>query len=70
MTDFSAFFLTDYLARHFDKLVWQGLGLDRHPELLPDYFGNYTKIVYLAQVKDEAIEEKAKGRGPQARAGL
>jgi hypothetical protein len=58
--DFSAFFLTDYLARHFDKLVWQGLGLDRHPELLADYFGNYTKIVYLAQVKDEAMEEKAR----------
>lgn len=58
--DFSAFFLTDYLARHFDKLVWQGLGLDRHPELLPDYFGNYTKIIYLAQVKDADIEEKAR----------
>lgn len=58
--DVSVFFLTDYLARHFDKLVWQGLGLDRHPELLPDYFGNYTKIVYLAQVKDDAIEAKAK----------
>lgn len=58
--DFSAFFLTDYLARHFDKLVWQGLGLDRHPELLPDYFGNYSKIVYLAQVKDEGLEAKAR----------
>ncbi len=58
--DVTAFFLTDYLARHFEKLVWQGLGLDRHPELLPAYFGNYTKIVYLAQTKDEAIEAKAK----------
>ncbi len=58
--DMTAFFLTDYLVRHFDKLIWQGLGLDRHPELLKDYFGNYTKIVYMAQVKDSANEEKAK----------
>ncbi len=58
--DVTAFFLTDYLARHFDKLVWQGLGLDRHPELLPMYFGNYTKIVYLAQVEDEGLLAKAK----------
>ena len=41
--DVTAFFLTDYLARHFDKLIWSGLGLDRHPELLPLYFGNYTQ---------------------------
>lgn len=57
--DVTVFFLTDYLARHFEKLVWQGLGLDRHPELLKDYFGNYTKIVYLAQTKDEALERAA-----------
>ena len=48
----TSFFLTDYLARHFDKLIWSGLGLDRHPELLPLYFGNYTRIVYLAQTRD------------------
>ena len=42
-------YLTDYLARHFDRFIWQGLGLDRHPELLADYFGNYTKVTYLAQ---------------------
>jgi hypothetical protein len=58
--DVTAFFLTDYLARHFEKLVWQGLGLDRHPELLPAYFGNYTKIVFLAQTKDDALQAKAK----------
>jgi hypothetical protein len=57
--DVTAFFLTDYLARHFDKLVWAGLGLDRHPDLLPIYFGNYTKVVYLAQVKDETLERMA-----------
>jgi hypothetical protein len=63
--DMTAFFLTDYLARHFDKLIWQGLGLDKHPKLLPDYFGNYTKIVYLAQVRDAALEEKAKEAAKQ-----
>jgi hypothetical protein len=55
----TAFFLTDYLARHFDRLIWQGLGIDRHPELLPLYFGNYTKIVYLAQTRDEEIAKAA-----------
>ena len=58
--EFTAFYLTDYLARHFDKLIWEGLGLDRHPELLPLYFGNYTKIIYLAQTKDNGLNEKAK----------
>jgi hypothetical protein len=57
--DMRCFFLTDYLARHFDKLMWQGLGLDRHPELLPDYFQHYEKVVYLAQTKDEELERKA-----------
>lgn len=57
--DFGSFYLTDYLARHFDKLVWAGLGMDRHPELLPLYFGNYTKIVYLAQTRDEELAKKA-----------
>jgi Protein of unknown function (DUF1638) len=57
--DMTSFFLTDYLARQFDKLVWEGLGLDRHPELLTDYFQHYRKLVYLAQVKDEALESKA-----------
>lgn len=46
------FFLTDYLARHFDRLIIAGLGLDRHPELRDDYFGNYRKLVYLAQTDD------------------
>ncbi len=44
------FYLTDFLLRHFDRLVIRGLGLDRHPELAPQYFGNYRRLVYLAQV--------------------
>jgi Protein of unknown function (DUF1638) len=54
------FYLTDFLARHFERLVIEGLGLDRHPELLPLYFGNYTKLVYLAQTADTAREQAAK----------
>jgi hypothetical protein len=57
--DVTAFFLTDYLARHFDKLIWEGLGLKDHPELLQDYFGNYTKVVYLAQTRDEELAKRA-----------
>jgi Protein of unknown function (DUF1638) len=43
------FFLTDFLVRGFDRLVWRGLGLDRHPELRDDYFRHYDKVVWLAQ---------------------
>jgi hypothetical protein len=57
--DVTAFFLTDYLARHFERLIWEGLGLDRHPELLQDYFGNYTKVVYLAQTRDDDLARRA-----------
>jgi hypothetical protein len=57
--DVTSFYLTDYLARHFDKLIWQGLGLERHPELLRDYFGNYTKLIYLAQTADEELAKRA-----------
>ena len=54
------FYLTDFLARQFDALVWAGLGLDRHPELLDDYFGNYRRLVYLAQTDDPALTAKAR----------
>jgi hypothetical protein len=43
------FFLTDFLVRGFDRLVWHGLGLDRRPELRDDYFRHYEKAVWLAQ---------------------
>jgi hypothetical protein len=47
--EIGTFYLTDFLLRHFDRLVIRGLGLDRHPELFPAYFGHYRKLVYLAQ---------------------
>ncbi|MEZ5925445.1 MAG: DUF1638 domain-containing protein [Hyphomicrobiaceae bacterium] len=56
--DLTAFFLTDYLARHFDKLIWEHYQLDR-PGMREMMFGNYTKVVYLAQTKDPALERLA-----------
>jgi hypothetical protein len=61
----ATFYLTDYLARHFERLIWQGLGLDRHPELLEDYFGNYRRLVYLAQVEDPRLTEEARRAADQ-----
>lgn len=58
--DMAAFFLTDYLVRQFDKLIWEGLGMDRHPELRDMYFANYEKVIYLAQVEDPELEAKAR----------
>ncbi len=57
--DPATFFLTDYLVRHFESLVIKGLGLDRYPQLLECYFGNYSRVVFLSQVPDPALEEKA-----------
>ena len=62
------FYLTDFLLRHFDRLVIRGLGLDRHPELHSMYFGNYRKLVYLAQAPKPGSEEQA--RAIAARMGL
>ncbi len=58
--EITAFYLTDFLARQFETLVWRGMGLDRHPELLSMIFGNYEKLVYLAQTADPAVEAKAR----------
>jgi len=58
--EIGTFFLTDYLARHFDRLIIQGLGLDRFPQLLPDYFGHYRRLVYLAQTDDPDLTRSAK----------
>jgi hypothetical protein len=53
------YYLTDFLVRSFDRVVWRGLGLDRHPELRDDYFGNYERVVWLAQRPTEALRVKA-----------
>ncbi len=62
------FYLTDFLLRHFERLVIRGLGIDRHPELLPVYFGNYRRLVYLAQAPKP--ESDAEARAVAARLGL
>ncbi len=49
------YLLTDFLVRSFARTVEQELGLDRYPELLGDYFGHYTRVVWLAQ-SDDATE--------------
>jgi hypothetical protein len=53
------FYLTDFLARHFDGLVWKGLGLDRYPHLRDAYFGNYTRLLYLRQTDGEGEAARA-----------
>ena len=45
--------------RSFDRVVWRGLGLERYPELRDDYFGNYERVVWLAQRPTEALRLKA-----------
>ncbi len=53
------FYLTDFLTRHFDRLMKKGLGLDKHPELMSAYFGNYQKLVYLAQTESPKLQQQA-----------
>jgi len=53
------FYLTDFLVRHFKRLVVRSLGLDRHPELRDMYFGNYKRLIYLAQTRDEGLVQAA-----------
>jgi len=51
--------LTDFLLRSFDRSVLAELGLDRYPELWDDYFGHYTRLVWLAQEPSPALEAEA-----------
>ena len=53
------YFLTDFLARTFDRTVWRSLGLDRHPDLRDAYFKNYTRVVYLSQRPTPELRDAA-----------
>ncbi len=53
------FYLTDFLVRHFDRLVLESLGLDRYPQLAAEYFRHYTRVVYLRQVEDAGLDDRA-----------
>ena len=58
--DPTCFYLTDYLVRHFDRIIIKGLGIDRFPDLVNDYFGNYTRLIFIAQIEDERLRAKAR----------
>jgi Protein of unknown function (DUF1638) len=62
------FYLTDFLLRHFDRLVIGGLGIDRYPHLAAQYFGNYRRLVYLAQ--QPSAERLSAARAAARRLGL
>lgn len=53
------FYLTDFLVRHFDRFVTQLLKLDTNPELIEAFFGNYKKVLYLAQTQDHNLVAEA-----------
>lgn len=57
--DMTSFFMTDFLARHFQTFLVKPLGLDRHPELKDLYFGNYEKMIYIAQTENPELSAKA-----------
>lgn len=57
--EIGSYFVTDFLVRHFDRLVWEGLGLDKRPEMVGTYFGNYRDLVYLAQTDTPELRTKA-----------
>lgn len=59
--EMGTFYLTDFLVRHFDRLIVKELGIDQHPELRDMYFGNYKKVVYLAQSRSDELSSLARG---------
>jgi len=57
--EITSFYLTDFLVRQFDAFIMKPMGLDKHPDLISMYFGNYEKLVYQAQVEDPELDAKA-----------
>jgi hypothetical protein len=64
------YLLTDFLVRSFRRSVLAELGLDRYPELWPDYFGHYRRLVWLAQARDAALDADAEAIGVMFRLPL
>jgi hypothetical protein len=64
-SDSASAFCTTFLAKHFSALVWEGLGLDRHPQLRDTYFSNYTRVVLLSQTTDPKVVEFAEAAAAQ-----
>jgi hypothetical protein len=57
--EIGTFYLTDYLVKNFQRLIIEGLGLDKYPDLFETYFSNYKKLVYLAQTENEQWQRDA-----------
>ena len=57
--EITAFYLSDFFCWNFDKIVWESLGLDRRDDLAEFVFGNYRKIVYVAQTDNSVLRDKA-----------
>ena len=64
------YFLTDFLVRSFDNVVWRGLGLDRYPELRDDYFRHYERVVWLAQEPTDELRAAAEQAAAKLRLPL
>lgn len=58
--EIGAFYLTDFLARQFDTLIWKGMGIEAHPELRDMYFAHYDRVVHLAQTDDPQLDARAR----------
>lgn len=58
-TEFTSFYLTDFLVRQFESFIWKPMGFDRHPELISMMFGNYEKMIYLAQTDNPDLDLRA-----------
>ena len=59
-TALGTFFLTDYMVRHFERIVMKGMGIRQHPELRDMYFGHYTRVLYIAQTDCKKLRAKAR----------
>ena len=59
-TALGTFFLTDYMVRHFERIVMKGMGLRQHQQLRDMYFAHYTRVLYIAQTESESLHEKAR----------
>jgi hypothetical protein len=57
--DITSFFLTDFLCKHFDKFIWQAFGMDREQSMVELLFGNYKKVVYVAQTENDGLKSRA-----------